>query len=525
MQKDQINPVTWLDYPDPDVIRVGDTYYMISTAMHFFPGGEILRSYDLCHWEHMSYVYDRLDSTPGQRLFGGQNIYGKGMWAASLRYHGGIFYVCFVANDTGKTYLYQSKEIEGPWRKGHIDGFYHDGSLLFDDDGRVYIASGNTRISVVELKSDLSGPLEGGLNRVAVSDDGNPQLGYEGAHFYKINGRYYLFLIHSLRDRWKRVQACFVSDSPDGEFTGGDVFNDDIGYCGQGVAQGGIVDTPSGQWYAMLFQDRGAAGRIPVLVPVTWENNYPVFGGKGTLPGELTARSARPAHRYRPLVQSDDFRDSPSDMQPEQKYDSYGLKSCWQFNHEPDLAYVFHDNVLGIWQVENGRVCRDLIQAVNTITQRMYFPKCSAEVTVDGSGLNDGDYTGMCALQEYYVMAAVTKQDGKFFLVMSGVDDADGRKGEETVYECIALDFAVARIRLEADFTDGKDEAVFSYLPGTGESGRTWNQIGIQKKLRFTLSHFAGCRFGLFSYATKQTGGKAVFRDFIRYEGVGVQSP
>ena len=85
MQKNQIDPVTGLDYPDPDVIRVEDTYYMISTAMHFFPGGEILRSYDLCHWEHMSYVYDRLDSTPAQRLLGDQNIYGKGMWAASLR--------------------------------------------------------------------------------------------------------------------------------------------------------------------------------------------------------------------------------------------------------------------------------------------------------------------------------------------------------------------------------------------------------------------------------------------------------
>ena len=518
MQKDQINPVTGLDYPDPDVIRVGDTYYMISTTMHFFPGGEILRSYDLCHWEHMSYVYDRLDSTPAQRLSGDQNIYGKGMWAASLRYHEGIFYVCFVANDTGKTYLYQSKEIEGPWRKGYIDGFYHGGSLLFDDDGRVYIASGNTHISVVELKSDLSGPLEGGLNRVIVSDDGNPQLGYEGTHFYKINGRYYLFLIHSLRDRWKRVQACFVSDSLDGEFTGGDVFNDDIGYCGQGVAQGGIVNTPSGQWYAMLFQDRGAVGRIPILIPVTWENNYPVFDEKRILSSEFTVKSTRPEHRYTPLVQSDDFRYSSSDMQSERKYDSYGLKSCWQFNHEPDLAYVFHDNVLGIWQLENGRVCTNLTQAANTITQRMCFPKCSAEITVDGSGLNDGDYTGMCALQEYYVMAAVTKQNGKFSLVMSGVEDMDGRKGKETIYERIALDSAVVQIRLKVDFMDGKDEAVFFYLSDTKESDRTWKQIGIQKKLRFTLGHFAGCRFGLFSYATKQTGGKAVFRDFIRYD-------
>lgn len=516
MQKERINPIIGLDYPDPDVIRVGDTYYMVSTTMHFFPGGEILRSYDLCHWEHMSYIYDRLDSTPAQRLSDGKDIYGKGMWAASLRYHKGMFYVCFVANDTGRTYLYQSKDIEGPWEKGYIDGFYHDCSLLFDDDGRVYIASGNTQISVVELKSDLSGPLEGGLNRVVVSDAGNPQLGYEGTHFYKINGRYYLFLIHSLWDRWKRVQACFMSDSLEGEFIGGDVFHDDIGYCGQGVAQGGIVDTPCGQWYAMLFQDRGAVGRIPVLIPVTWENNYPVFGEKGTLSGAFTVNPTRPKHRYISLVQSDDFRGASPGMQSGQKYDSYGLKSCWQFNHEPDLEYVFHDNEHGIWQLENGRVCKGLTQAVNTITQRMYFPKCSAEITVDGKGLNDGDYAGMCALQEYYAMAAVTKQDGKFFLVMSGVDDVNGKKGKETMYECIALDSAIVQIRLKVDFMDGKDEATFFYLSSTKEANRTWKQIGIQKKLRFTLRHFAGCRFGLFSYATKQTGGKAVFHNFIR---------
>lgn len=91
MQIQITNPVTGLDYPDPDVIRVGDAYYMVSTTMHFMPGGEILRSYDLGNWEHVSYVYDRLDSTPGQTLTGEEHIYGKGMWAASLRFHKGFF--------------------------------------------------------------------------------------------------------------------------------------------------------------------------------------------------------------------------------------------------------------------------------------------------------------------------------------------------------------------------------------------------------------------------------------------------
>src|SRR5699024_12253470 len=97
-------------------------------------------------------------------------------------------------------------------------------------------------IRVQELDADLSGPIEGGIDRIVVKDEGHPGLGYVGTYFYKINGKYYLFFIHALRKEWKRVEACFVSDSLEGEFTGGDVLNDDMGYCNQGVAQGGMVD-------------------------------------------------------------------------------------------------------------------------------------------------------------------------------------------------------------------------------------------------------------------------------------------
>ena len=159
------NPILGMDFPDPDVIRVGDTFYMVSTTMHFFPGCEILRSYDLINWEHLTYVYDRLDSTDAQKLKGDKHIFGKGMWAASLRYHEGTYYMVFVANDTGKTYLYRAENIEGPWRKSLIEGFYHDSSLLFDE-GRIFIVYGNTDVYLTELNSELTGPLEGGLHRL-----------------------------------------------------------------------------------------------------------------------------------------------------------------------------------------------------------------------------------------------------------------------------------------------------------------------------------------------------------------------
>ena len=272
------NPILRMDFPDPDVIFVDGVYYMISTTMHFLPGGQILRSYDLLAWEHAAYVFDYLDGTDAQKLSSGKYIYGKGMWAASLRYHKGIFYVVFVCNDTQKTYLYRAEKVDGPWRKSEIEGFYHDCSLLFDDDGRTYIVYGNRQIYLTELNEDLTGPKEGGLSRLIVSDSGETRLGFEGSHLYKINGRYYLFFIHSLKERWRRVEACFSSDSLEGEFTGGDILNDDMGFRDSGVAQGGIVCGVDGIWNAILFQDSGAVGRIPVVVPVIWDGKKIVFG-------------------------------------------------------------------------------------------------------------------------------------------------------------------------------------------------------------------------------------------------------
>lgn len=120
------NPVLMLDYPDMDIIRVDDTYYGISTTMHYMPGGVILRSYDLIHWEHAAYIYDILEDDGIHNMDGDGNFYGKGMWAATLRHHNGKFYAVFVANETHKTYLFVSDTIEGHWERKEIKGFYHD---------------------------------------------------------------------------------------------------------------------------------------------------------------------------------------------------------------------------------------------------------------------------------------------------------------------------------------------------------------------------------------------------------------
>ena len=159
------NPVIWADVPDPSVIRVGDTYYMTSTTMHVNPGVPIMKSKDLVNWEIVNYVYNVLGDDERQRLINGQNEYGKGSWASSLRYHNGVFYVVFSSQTAGKTFIFQTPDLEkGPWEKYTID-FTHDMSLLFDDDGRVYLVYGGGDIRLLELTEDARAIKEDGLNQ------------------------------------------------------------------------------------------------------------------------------------------------------------------------------------------------------------------------------------------------------------------------------------------------------------------------------------------------------------------------
>ena len=482
-----INPIIGLDYPDPDIIRVDDTYYMGSTTMYFMPGCEILRSYDLINWEHATFVYDVLDSTKASRLETDENIYGKGMWAATLRYHRGIFYIVFVCNDTHKTYLYTTNDIYGKWDKKYIDGFYHDPSLLFDDDGKIYIAYGNRNIYITELKEDLSGPKEDGLNILAIKDSDKTPLGYEGTHFYKINGVYYLFFIHSLEDRWMRTQAVFTSKNIEGKYEGMDVLCDDINYLGSGCAQGGIVDTPLGDYYSIVFQDRGAVGRIPVLTPVAINDTTVIYGHDGKIPNEFKTPDITD-YKYAVLAGSDDFKT---------KGPSFGLKSFWQFNHEPKEGFYHIDYEKGLYSITTNKLCNKLPSAQNTITQRLYYPADSVSVYLDASKLNNGDFAGLCVLQLVYSFEAVTKENDKLYKVIyhNGKEISKVLLSDETDDTNIKLSFKV-------DFTNGLDEVRFNSLP---------NQAF---KMYFKIEHFTGNRAGLFMYSTIKEGGCASFKNF-----------
>ena len=486
------NPLTQMDFPDPDIIRVGDTYYMISTTMYFMPGGVILRSYDLIHWEYCTRLYDILEDTPRQRLEDG-NAYGAGMWAATLRYHKGTFYVIFVANDTRKTYLYRAETIEGPWRRSEIAGFYHDCSLLFDDDDRVYLVYGNKQIHLVELDAALTGPKEGGLQRVIADFGDSDYLGYEGSHLYKINGKYYLFMIHSRKDRWRRVETCLMSDSLTGDFTGGIVMDDDMGRTDAGVAQGAIVDTPDGRWYAILFQDVGAVGRIPVLMPMAWENDRPVLGLDGRIPQTICNLTTRPGYTYQPLWCSDDFTASR-------------LADPWEWNHIPQLDLVTLGG--GQLRIRTGKVASCLTQTQNILTQRSLLPACAAEVTLDASSMQAGDAAGLCVLQSCWGWIGLCRDEAGYRLVMQSRQSEDSEAGVERLSLPWASD--TVRLRAEMHFSPDADWATFFYWEQDG-----WQPLGKPHQLYFRLDHFTGNRFGLFVQSTQQAGGEAVFSQFV----------
>ena len=314
------NPVMYADVPDVDVIRVDDAYYMVSTTMHLSPGCPVMKSTDLVNWETVSYTYDILDDGDKFALRNGESDYGNGSWAASIRHYNGKYYVSFASLSTGKTYIFSTTDVEnGTWHRSEFSGYLHDVSLLTTQDDGMYVVYGSGTARCRPVYEDENGDITLGdevtlIEYTGLDNDGNPVNGpvsyiSEGIHAYEIGDYYYLFMI-----QWptggRRQEICWRASSLDGPWESRKVFDSGLEFDGQmdnaGVAQGGVVQAADGSWYAMLFQDHGSVGRIPVLVPVTWEDGWPVFGDENgqapvvmDLPGTYTGE--------KDIVVSDEF--------------------------------------------------------------------------------------------------------------------------------------------------------------------------------------------------------------------------
>jgi beta-xylosidase len=491
------NPIIFADVPDMSMIRVGNTYYMSSTTMHFNPGVPVMKSKDLVNWKLVSYAYDTLADVDALNLVNGKSTYGRGSWASSIRYHKGIYYVSTFAQTTGQTYIYSTKNIEtGPWKRITFKPSYHDHSLFFDDDGKVYLLYGAGKLNLVELNTDLSGVKEGGINQVAIENASAPSqvegrkggLGAEGSQLYKINGRYYLFNI-TWPPGGMRTVVIHRADKITGPWEG------KIGLQDMGVAQGGLIDMPDGKWYSYLFRDYGAVGRIPYLVPVKWEDGWPVVGVNGKVPEILDL----PANKslIPGIVASDEFTRKKKDA---------ALPLVWQWNHNPDNNLWSVTERIGYLRLKTGRVDTSFLLAKNSLTQRTIGPVCTGVTSMDVSNMKDGDFAGLALLQKNYGIAGVRAAGSSKSIVMI---NASTGKPEEV--ENIPLNQQTIFFKAECDFTNKKDIANFFY----SLDGNTWTVIGTPLKMAYTIPQFIGYRFTLFNYATKNIGGFVDF-DYFR---------
>ena len=491
------NPILWADVPDLAVIRVGDTYYMSSTTMHLSPGLPIMKSQDLVNWQLVGYAYDTLADNDALALRNGKNAYGSGSWASSLRFHDGTFYVTTFSSNTGKTHVYRTKDIEnGPWTESSFRPALHDHSLFFDDNGRVYMVHGGGNFRLTELTTDLSGIKPGGVDQVIITNasrvaGSNVGLPAEGSQMRKINGKYYLSNI-TWPKGGMRTQLVFRSDKLTGPYEGKVALSD------AGVAQGGLIDTPAGDWYALLFQDHGAVGRTPFLVPLQWKEGWPVLGVDGKVPPTLTIPAGTGGLGN--IVESDEFNRSPG--QP-------ALPLAWQWNHNSDHQYWSLRERPGFLRLTTGRVDADLLHARNSLTQRTFGPECSGTTVLDVSQMKDGDFAGLAALQKRYGFVGVkVSGDTKSIVVVSALSDFP------VEIESVPLTEKNVFLKMDCDFKNRADKACFFY----SLDGHKWTAIGKPLQMVYTLPHFMGYRFALFNYATKTAGGFVDF-DYFRVSG------
>ena len=503
------NPVIWADVPDEDVIRVGDTYYMVSTTMFFSPGAPIMKSKDLVSWEICNYVYDTLADGDVQSLRNGKHDYSHGQWAASLRYHNGTYYVFFGSYGTNKSYIFKTDDIEnGTWSRSEINGMYHDASILFDDDGRNYLVYGGGEIKIKELNSDMTGFKQGGADKTLFKTNIQGYVAGEGSHIQKIGDYYYIFII-AWPSYTGRIEICYRSKELLGNYESKTVLDSNLGSYGGGVAQGGIFDTPDGQWYGLLFQDHGSVGRIPVLVPVTWQNDWPMMGVNGKAPVKLElANSGKGTD-----LAGDDYFDYTSD----------DLALEWQWNHNPDNSAWSVTEREGWLRLKNKTIASHLLNARNTLTMRTEGPACSSSIKLDTSNMKPGDYAGLSAFQLKYGCIGVRVDDSgskNIYMSVNGSDAIETTSNKIIAEQALngdeiylKVDFKFANVGSDGSSSNNIDKANFYY----SYDGQSWTKLGNELSMSYDLKLFTGYRSGIYSYATKTAGGYADI-DFFEYE-------
>jgi xylan 1,4-beta-xylosidase len=504
------NPLFNEEFEDPDIIRVGGDYYLAGTTMHMMPGVQIMHSKDLVNWKLVGYAIDKLDLGAAYRLEGG-NIYGRGIWAPCIRYHNGTFYIFSNVNGAGLQ-VFQSKSIRGPWTRHQLPG-RHDMSVLFDDDGRIYMISGNTApYPIEELTPDLKGFVPGVKHQLVVPP--GSRMG-EGHHLYKINGKYVdisaipggavnqmVAIADSINGPWT------VTTMVDGESLGvpsGTPSKAAANNRGLWLHQGGMVDTPSGEWWSVIMSDHGSAGRMVSLVPVTWEGGFPLIG----LPGNLRKAPNTWVKPDTGVKQAP----SPSFVRDE-NFNGTKFNSHWQWNHVPDDTKWSLTEKRGVLRL-HSLPAESFYNARNSLSQRPPAPESIMTVEINTAGMKVGDTAGLGLISTPYAWIGVVKSaEGTQLQRVTGATAGGGRGNPTPATATPTMGPAnpPARLWLRMHCNFDTDQAVFSW----SKDGKTFTVLGEPFTTTFQLTTFQGVRPALFHYNTAgDPGGHVDFDNYI----------
>ena len=485
------NPILWADYPDPDIIRVGDWFYMIATSMHIFPGNPILRSKDLVTWSMAGYSLPDFDEHPAYRMAGPSQDptrYARGPWACSLRHHQGRFVTCFISLTENATFICTAEDPAGPWQRHRLDVLLYDPSFLFADDGRIFVFHNENRpgepwaIYRTELTADLRGIGPSGTVEVF-----RPPCYLEGSHAHQIDGRVYVLL--NTAGKTASAQWAIRADHVDGPYELRLLLEDDgnvPGLTGMTLHQAGLVQDGAGAWWSIIFQDVVSAGRAPHLLPVTWTDGWPMLGHRGVGLPFIRRPSPLPGPAPEPTPSCDHF-DAPA------------LGLDWQWNHLPDPAGWSLTERPGWLRLRPTTVstdlARDLQRVRNHLTQRVIGPWSTATARLDVRTLTEGDLAGLSVFHKPYGLVGVRVRQGRRELVM--INDAALME----VAPVMVPDTVI--LRAEVDALGHRARFAYSL------DGQVFTPIGNHVDLQFNLRHFVGNRFGLFCQATTALGGHA----------------
>jgi beta-xylosidase len=423
------NPVLHSDFSDPDVVRVGEDYFMTASSFNCVPGLPILHSNDLINWDLIAYA---LPGLIPEDVFS-KPQHGNGVWAPCIRYHKGEYYIFFPDPDYG-IYMIKSGKPEGPWSKpvlikegrGLIDP-----SPLWDDDGRAYLAyafagsrAGIKSVLVVcTMNEDAT---SANNDEVVVFDGHDKNTTVEGPKFYKRNGYYYIFApAGGVKPGW---QLALRSRNIFGPYEARTVMaqgKSDI----NGPHQGAWVTTITGEDWFIHFQDKGAYGRVVHLNPLTWKDDWPVIGvdrdGDGT--GEPVSGYKKPdvgkKYPVKAPPASDEF-DTPHT----------GLQ--WQWHANKQITWGFPSGNLGFYRlncIPMPEGYRNLWDIPNLFLQKFPAEEFSAGCKLTFNANSDNEMAGFVIMGADYACLALRKQEGQLFLTYSVCKSADKGNAENVV--------------------------------------------------------------------------------------------